>query len=202
MTADGTDQTSMSLLHRAQQNEEAAWSQLIDLYAPLINAWCKRMGLNTDDTADVFQDTCRAVSNNLKTFVPTRSVGSFRSWLKTIVRTKAIDHFRKLNQQPAGTGGTDAQLRMANVIDPLDDDDDDEEQAEQDHTLVVQRAMELIRPDFSVQNWKSFQMVAIDGLAATEVAELIGTNAQAIRQANYRIRRRLRLVLRDLVDDP
>ncbi|MDA1014903.1 MAG: RNA polymerase sigma factor [Planctomycetota bacterium] len=201
MTADGMDQTSLSLLHRAQQNEEDAWSQLIDLYAPLICAWCKRMGLNNDDTADVFQDTCRAVSNNLKTFVPTRSVGSFRSWLKTIVRTKAIDHFRKLNQQPAGTGGTDAQLRMANVIDPMDDDDD-EELAEQDQTMVVQRAMELIRPDFSAQNWKAFQMVAIDGLAATEVAEMTGTNAQAIRQANYRIRRRLRLVLRDLVDDP
>lgn len=198
---DGTDRTSMSLLQRAQQDEQLAWQQLVHIYGPLIRSWCKRMGLNDDDTSDVFQETCRAVSANLKNFKPTRSVGSFRSWLKTIVRTKSIDHFRRLNQQPAGSGGSEAQLRMANVVDPFGDEDDDEEASEAEHTLIVQRALELIRPDFSKQNWKAFQMVAIDGMAATEVAEIIGTNAQAIRQANYRIRRRLRLVLRDLVND-
>lgn len=192
----------MSLLQRAQQDEQEAWHQLLHIYGPLIRSWCKRMGLNDDDTSDVFQETCRAVSGNIKNFKPTRSVGSFRSWLKTIVRTKSIDHFRRLNQQPAGAGGSEAQLRMANVVDPLQDDDDEEEEVtEAEHTLIVQRALELIRPDFNKQNWKAFQMVAIDGMAATEVAEIIGANAQAIRQANYRIRRRLRLVLRDLVSD-
>ena len=82
--------------------EEGAWQQLIHIYGPRMRAWCKRMGINADDTSDVFQETCRAVSSNLKNCKPARSVGSFRSWLKTIVRTKTVDHFRRLNQQHAG----------------------------------------------------------------------------------------------------
>jgi DNA-directed RNA polymerase specialized sigma24 family protein len=60
--------------------------------------------------------------------------------------------------------------------------------------------MDLIRPDFSKQNWAAFLKVAIEGQSATEIAEELGVNPQAIRQANYRIRRRLRLVLQDLIE--
>jgi RNA polymerase sigma-70 factor, ECF subfamily len=188
----------MSLLARAQSNDQEAWNQIVHLYGPLVHKWCRRASLNDDDIADVFQESFRAVSSHLKNFAPTRSVGSFRSWLRTIVRTKVADHFRRVNRQPVGSGGTDAQLRLAGLPDPLGDDDDEE--ADEEHTLLVQRAMELIRPEFTKQNWNAFLKVAIDGHSATEVAEDLNVNAQAIRQANYRIRRRLRLVLQDLIE--
>lgn len=188
----------MSLLARAQSNDQEAWNQIVHLYGPLVHKWCRRAGLNDDDIAYAFQESFRAVSKHLENFAPTRSVGSFRSWLRTIVRTKVADHYRRVNQQPVGTGGSDAQLRMHNIPDPLGDDDDVE--ADEEHTLLVQRAMELIRPEFSKQNWNVFLRVAIEGDSATEVARELKVNAQAVRQANYRIRRRLRLVLQDLIE--
>jgi len=113
-----------------------------------------------------------------------------------------LDHFRKLNNQPAGQCGTKAAIRIGNVVDPLADPlgEDDEEAAEDEHTMIVQRAMELIRPEFSEQNRKAFLKVAIDGNSATEIAEELGVNPQAIRQANDRIHRRQRLVLQDLIE--
>ena len=60
--------------------------------------------------------------------------------------------------------------------------------------------MELIRPEFTEQNWRAFQMVALEGRSAVEVAEKMNVAPQTVRQANYRIRRRLRLVLKDLVE--
>ena len=152
--------------------------------------------MHEDDIADVFQETFRSVSNHLATFTPSRSVGSFRCWLKTIVRTKLADHFQKINRQPSGRGGTDAQLQLANVLDPLDTES--EEEVRDETAQIVQRAMELIEPEFDSRNWTAFLQVAMDGHSAVDVAQRLNMNAQAVRQANYRIRRRLRTVLCDL----
>ena len=191
--------TSFSLLDRARSNDQHAWRQLVHLYGPLVHRWCKQSGLQDDDAADVFQETFRAVSTNLTSFTPQHAVGSFRSWLKTIARTKIVDHFRRHNRQPIGQGGSDAQQHLANVAEPLAEESVDD--ANEENALIVQRAMELIRSDFNSENWRSFQMVVVDGRAAVDVANELNVNVQKIRQANYRIRRRLRLVLQDLIDD-
>ena len=78
--------------------------------------------------------------------------------------------------------------------------DDDEEEAGEDHALLVQRAMDMIKSEFSEQNWAAFLRVVTEGCSAVEFAEAINVNAQVVRQANYRIRRRLRLVLQDLIE--
>lgn len=116
-----------------------------------------------------------------------------------------MDHFRRQKNQPVGRGGTDAQMHLANLVDPgparpgplsaeVDDHEDDE------NALVVQRAMELIRPEFGEKNWNAFCRVALEGESAVDVARRLDVSAQAVRQANYRIRRRLRLVLEGLVE--
>lgn len=188
--------TSLTLLGRAKTQDDEAWSQLVHLYGPLVQKWCRQFGLQDEDVADVFQETFRTVSKHIDSFVPGRSVASFRSWLKTIVRTRTMDHFRAKKRQVPGTGGTDALGQMASVPDPISD----EEEAESEDAIVVQRAMELIKPEFDPRNWAAFEEVALKGASAVEVAKRLGVEAQAIRQANYRIRRRLRLILEDLVD--
>ena len=60
--------------------------------------------------------------------------------------------------------------------------------------------MELIRSEFDPRNWKAFEQVALHGRSATEVAAETGVAPQTVRQANYRIRRRLKLILEDLVE--
>ena len=197
--------TSASLLEQARGQDQQAWRQIVDLYGPLVQRWCKRSGLQDDDIADVFQETFRAVSRGLNDYSPRKSVGSFRCWLRTIVRTKIADHFRRKAKQAAGRGGTEAQLHMDNIADPFADGDplaeDDPQEAQADHQQIVRRAMELIRSEYSEQNWTGFLQVAIEGHSAVDVAEKLGVAPQAIRQANYRIRRRLRVILQDLVEE-
>lgn len=193
-----SDVTSMSLLGRAVSEDEQAWHQLVHLYGPLVQRWCRQSGLSDDDTADVFQETFQTVARKLGDFKPQRKVASFRSWLKTIVRTKTIDLHRKRSRQAAGAGGTEAQLRINEIADPLTDESED--QAASEDAFIVQRAMDLIRAEFEPRNWSAFEEVALKGRSATDVAKEIGVEPQTIRQANYRIRRRLKLVLEDLVD--
>lgn len=202
MNANLLEPTSVSLLVRARARDEEAWRQIVHLYGPLVHRWCKRSGLDDNDLADVFQESFRAVSRNLHSFSPNKSVGAFRSWLRTIVRTKIADYYRRRAQQASGQGGTAAQLQLSEMADPLQDAQFEESQAEvaSDHALVVRQAMELLRPQFTPQNWNAFWQVAVEGRSAVEVAEQLGVNAQAVRQANYRIRRRLRQVLEGLLD--
>ena len=195
---DGIEVTSLSLLGRARANDQDAWQQVVHLYGPLVEKWCRRFGLSNEDTADIFQDTFQTVSRHIADFSPSRSAASFRSWLKTIVRTRTIDHLRKSNRHVNASGGTEAQLKIAGLADPFVDDS--EEETEADDALIVHRAMELIKAEFDPRNWAAFEQVALHGRTATEVADELGVAAQTIRQANYRIRRRLRLILEDLVE--
>ena len=192
------DNTSLSLLGRARSQDDEAWNQLVTLYGPLVQKWCRQAGLGDEDIADVFQETFQTVARKLETFKPAKSVASFRSWLKTIVRTKTIDHLRKIGRQQAAAGGTAAHMIIAEVADPFDDES--VEAAEADDAIVVQQALNMIKGEFTERNWQAFIEVAMNGKSASDVAETLGVGAQVIRQANYRIRRRLRTILEDLVD--
>lgn len=191
MAARSFDTTSASLIRRARSDDESAWDQLVQLYGPLVAHWCRRSGLAEHDSADVFQETFRAVVAHLDSFTPDASAGSFRRWLRTIVRTKVADHFRSQGRQSPARGGTTAQVQLANITGPLDADAGDDSE----HTLLVRRALELIEPEFQPQNWAAFRQVTLQGRSAAEVAEEMGVAPQVVRQANYRIRRRLRLLL-------
>ena len=198
MPPEALEPTSLSLLQRACADDQEAWRQLVHLYGPLVYRWCQRAGLRDEDTDDVFQETFRAVARELAAFRPARATGSFRCWLRAVARTKIADHFRRREQQAAGQGGTDAQRRLADIADPLPTEADEDAPAED--ALVVRRALDLIKPEFSGPNWAAFWLVAVEGRSAVEVAGELKLNPQAVRQAVYRIRRRLRLVLQDLVE--
>ena len=195
MSADAFAPTSMSLLERARREDQQAWGQIVHLYGPLVLRWCQRAGLADHDASDVFQETFRAVSTNLRGFAPSKSIGSFRSWLRTIARTKVADYYRRKSRLPDAKGGTGAQMHLAELPEVLPDD---EEETQSDNALIVQRAMELVQPEFDARNWKAFWQVAVEGRSAVDVAEEFKVSPQVVRQANYRIRRRLRLVLQGL----
>jgi RNA polymerase sigma-70 factor (ECF subfamily) len=97
--------TSPSLLLRVQDNDQGAWTRLVNLYAPLVYHWCGKAQLNADDMADVFQETFRAVARNIREFRRDRAGDSFRGWLRTITQNKIRDHFRRQEHEPRAAGG-------------------------------------------------------------------------------------------------
>ena len=117
-----------------------------------------------------------------------------------MTRSKVANHFNAAGRRPTAAGGTDANLRISEVADPLDDDTEDE--VESDNALLVRQALELIRPDFNEHTWEAFRAVAIEGKEVKEMAAKFDMTDQAIRQGIYRIRRRLRQELEGLLDWP
>jgi RNA polymerase sigma-70 factor (ECF subfamily) len=191
------DATSPSLLDRARQNVAGAWERLVELYAPLVYHWCRRGGLGPEDGADVFQDVFRAVAEHLAEFRRDRPGDTFRGWLRTIARNKIRDHYRRLAGQPRAAGGTDAQLRLRDVPDPLPDDDPSEAGVV---AVQVRRVLESIRGEFEERTWRAFWAVQMDGRGTDEVGDELGLTPSAVRKAKFRVLRRLREEMGELLD--
>jgi RNA polymerase sigma-70 factor (ECF subfamily) len=146
--------------------------------------------LKAEDAADVAQDVFSAAAMNLSTFHHDRPGDSFRGWLWTITQNKIHDRLRRQKGLPEAQGGTDAQMRLAQVPEPPPDPSTSGV-ANGRACALDQRVVELVRAGVEERTWEAFWQVVVEGRAAAEVAEELGISVQAVHNAKYRIRRRL-----------
>ena len=190
-----SDGTRSSLLRRAKARDEAAWGEIVDLYAPLVHYWCGRCGLNPDESADCVQDVFWSVARSLGNFESQRSDGSFRAWLWTITANRARDVMRKEGRHQA-TGGSTAMQSMQLVPDQRSIPDD-EPTSELERSQLLLRAIAQIRGEFTERSWEIFERSVVDGIATELVAQQFSITAATVRQTRSRILRRLRQQLGD-----
>jgi RNA polymerase sigma-70 factor, ECF subfamily len=184
--------TSRSMLSGAQQDEPAAWTRLVVLYAPLVTAWCRRWGVAPQDVTDVVQDVFTAVARNVVRFRKEQPQDSFRGWLATITRNKVRDYFRGRGGEPSAVGGTEAWQRISQVCDPLADESVSECTEDAAFGDLLQRALESIRGEFQERTWQAFWRTVVDGQSAAEAGAELEMQPGAVRVAKSRVLWRLR----------
>ncbi len=192
--------TSRSLLDEARHADPVAWERLVKLYAPLVATWCRGWGVSEQDLLDVLQEVFSSVSSHLQRFRKDRPSDTFRGWLLTIARNKVRDHFRRAARQPAATGGTDAFVRLQQVLDPEVAASDQDPDQDAGFNLVLLKALESIRDEFHERTWQAFWGVVVDGRAAGDVAADLTMTPGAVRVSKSRVLLRLRRELGDSVD--
>ena len=183
--------TSSSLIERIRARQPEAWKRLVHLYGPLVYRWCRQTGLQAADASDVVQEVFRAVAGGVANFRRAAEGDSFRGWLWTITQNKVRDHFRGRPGSPGAIGGSDMQQQLAQLPqpDPSASEGSEEEQAE---VALVHRAMEAIRGEFEDSSWEAFWRMTVQGHSSAEIAQDLGMTKSAVRQAKYRVLRRLR----------
>jgi RNA polymerase sigma-70 factor, ECF subfamily len=193
------ESTSMSLLGRVKAGEGEAWRRLVDLYGPSLYNWCRRRNLEADEAADVAQEVFVAVFRNIGGFHRDRPGDSFRGWLCQITENKIRDYFRKQGRQPDSPGGTTFQQRIAEVAEPLSAASCSVPSADCGSSLEW-RAIELVRASVEERTWKAFCLNSVEGKDAATVAKELGISVQAVYDAGYRIRRKVRQELERLIE--
>ena len=184
----GSGSLSASLLERVKAHDPAAWQRLVALYGPLVYRWCRQAGLRAEDAADSVQEVFRSVAVGVADFRRDRPGDSFRGWLWTITRNKVRDLFRKQARQPDAAGGTGQQQWLAMMSQP----EPPEGQDATGDAWLVHRALEVIRAEFEDNSWEAFWRMTVQGLSSAEIAADLGISKGAVRQAKYRVLRRLR----------
>jgi len=190
--------TSPGLLERVKNQDRSAWERLGQLYGPLILHWCRSKGLQAADAENVRQEVFLAVHRAVGGFQREPPRLTFRGWLRTITKNKIIDHVRQEGKRPAAVGGDEWQRRIEALSTDLPDDDSS---AHEERSLLVRRALDLLRTDFEPQTWTAFWRVRIDGLSAQTVAEELHISASAVHTACYRVRNRLEAEFAGLIED-
>ena len=182
--------TRPSLLVRIRDARNAeAWSQFVDLYAPLVYGFARKYGLQDADAADLTQEVMRAVAAAARHLEYDPQRGSFRGWLFTITRNKLRNFLtaRRRHEQPAGE--TAQEL--------LDQQPAREAEQEAQWELEHQRrlfewAAGQVRGEVQESTWQAFWQTAVDGKSGREVAQSLQMSVAAVYLAKSRVMARLK----------
>ncbi len=188
--------TSLTLLQRIRQKRQDAWFQLVYLYTPLVDQWCRGWGVPAADADDLRQEVFQAVAAGMESFRRDRPSDTFRGWLRVIAHRKFLDFCRRKQHQPAAAaGGSDAYRLLAEVPEPPEPPGDSPEEVQ----LLHHRALELVRSSFEEQTWQAFWRCAVEGQAPGDVAQDMHMTPAAVRKAKSRVLRRLKDELGELL---
>lgn len=191
--------TRASLLLRVRDARDSeAWSQFVEVYAPLVYGYARKHGLQDADAADLVQDVLRAVSSAIKKLNYDSKLGTFRGWLFTVARTKLSDLIAKRQSPGRGTGESDVQQLLLNH--PATD-----EREQEDWNLDYERrlfawAAERVRSEIQDSTWQAFWQTTVEGRSGKDVADALGMTVAAVYLAKSRVMARLKEQIR-LIDE-
>lgn len=182
--------TETTLIVRAVRQDQDAWRRLAQLYSPAVYQWSRSCGLSADDAADAVQEVFRSVARSIDQFRREQPGQSFRGWLWRITRNKIHDHYRRQQRTPQAVGGSDAWQAMQQLPESLPP-------ASSTATLgpLVRRLLTVLQAEFEPSTYRAFWRMAVDGQSAAAVAQELNLSRQAVRQAKYRVLKRLRAEL-------
>lgn len=181
--------TSPTLLRMlALPGSDEAWKTLVDQYGPLIEANCRRAGLQPADAEDVRAEVCCKLVKALEGFRydPARR---FRGYLQRVVENAIRTHLRVIQRRPGWVGGGgDGAEPMSEPLVSLAAEVDQRIQSRLDD---LQRVIERVRLEVGPENWRAFELTTLEGLSVMEVAERLGKSVSSVYVAKQRVRDRL-----------
>jgi RNA polymerase sigma-70 factor (ECF subfamily) len=191
--------TRSSLLLRLRDRRDAeAWSRFVLIYAPIIEEFLRKRGLQDADARDLTQDVLAAVAAAIGDFEYSSEKGSFRSWLFTITANRLRNFFRDARHRVQGSGDTAVRQLLEEQPDPYDGVADWDAIYEQ---RMFQRAAELVRRRFRETTWRAFWQTAIEARPAKDVAAELGLTQAAVYLAKGRVIARMKKQVELLADD-
>jgi RNA polymerase sigma-70 factor (ECF subfamily) len=189
--------TRPSLMLRIRDTaDRKAWSEFVEIYAPLVYGFACKHGLQDADAADLTQDVLRAVAGAAERFRYEPERGSFRGWLFTVVRNRLrnfLIHRRRHGQAPGGPANQQA-------LDELPARENEAAQLwEQEYDRrLFDWAAQQVREDCQEKTWLAFWRTAIEGHKGQAVARDLGMTTAAVYLAKRRVMDRLKDYLRQL----
>jgi len=189
--------TRASLLGRLKDLEDqASWQEFFDTYWRLIYGVALKAGLTDAEAQDVVQETVITAAKHLPGFHYDPKVCAFKTWLLRLARWRIIDQLRK--REPAGqmvepaveddATATALLDRLTGGVAPDLEQIWTEEWEKLVLGVAIDRAKEKVRPE----QFQIFDLYALKGMPATQVAGLLGVSVARVYLAKHRVARAVR----------
>ena len=186
-------QTSYTLLTRVRDvNDQQAWNEFVECYAPKIFLWCRRFHLQESDASDVTQEVLVKLVSAMQSFVYDPARGSFRGWLKTITTNAVRDLGRTWQRDGRAVGNA----HLAQLLESLEDPKAVkvlEEVIEGAHQQqILQEAETQVALRVQSHTWKAYQLTAMEQRPAAQVARELQMRISEVYVAKSRVMKMLR----------
>jgi len=179
--------TSLLLRVRSPANQEA-WTEFVEIYAPVIHRLAVRRGLQPADADDLVQQVMISISRAIEKRPHDRERAKFRTWLNRVAENAILNALTR-GKPDVGSGRTDfIELLTQHSAPPEDSALLRRECQEQ----VFRWAADRIRLEFNEETWEAFWATAVDGQACEQVAVRLEKNVGSIYAARSRVMRRLK----------
>lgn len=184
--------TTSSLVADLQSLSPQRWDTFVRVYSPLLAFWIRVERLPRIAHDEVLQESLRAIYSGIGGFKRSESNGSFRGWLRTIIRRRVSDYHRQQAKSVPLQG-----FVLSELCDP-EEPQEGEALANDVVKDVVARACEIVRQSVQPQTWKMFELTVLESRPASEVAKALNVPAPNVRMAKARVIKQLREILVDL----
>jgi RNA polymerase sigma factor (sigma-70 family) len=192
--------TRATLLTRLRNDptSQDAWEEFVEVYGRHLYRWCRHWQLQEADADDVTQEILVKLAQKLRAFAydPSRS---FRGWLKTIAHHAWRDFVDSRRRAPMAAGDSQSQELIYTV--EAREDLLQKLEAAFDHELL-EAAKALVRLRVAPHTWEAFQLVAVDGLPAAEVAAKVQMQVAMVYVAKNKVQKMLQEEIRKLEGEP
>ncbi len=188
--------TSHTLLYRARNlGDQEAWKQLSDHYERFIYYVLQQLNVKPSDLDDVAQQALIVLMRDLPTYDRERS--RFRTWLKQVIRSTALMHFRKRDSQrdkvqKFAKNMSGDKTEQAPEIDQFIEDEWE--------TYVTNIAMDRVKQAYKGRAVEVFEL-GLQGIPTSAIAEQTGLSVSSVYTLRKRVKRSLLLEVRAVIQE-
>ncbi len=187
--------TRRSLLIRLRNwDDQESWRNFFDTYSRLIYGFARKAGFGDAEAQDIVQETVVSVAKHIPQFEYDPALGSFKSWLLQITRSRIIDHVRK-KQYSRGNQVLQREepLGPAVLENPAHSSEFDLESIwdEEWQRHLLDTAMEKVKRLVSPKHYQLFHLHVVKQLPAKTIVERMKVKLPEIYFAKYKVQRLL-----------
>lgn len=169
---------------RARQGDEAALRDLVEAAYPTVRRWALVRAGDPADADDLAQDVLVTMIRKLHTF---QGDARFESWLYALTRNAALDRYRRTarTRRFEDDPRTEREMTLTAAPDP----------ARSAEGAELRGALFALFRRLPERQREVVDLVELQGLSASEAAELMGVEPVSVRAHLFKARRTLRSLI-------
>ena len=194
--------TRRTLLTRLRNwDDQEGWREFFETYWRLIYSVAIKAGLNEADAQDIVQETILAVARKMGRFQYDPAIGSFKTWLMLVVRSRIADYLRRrrcrvqtVSPAPREDSGTACIEQVPDAATPGLEALWEEEWKKG----LLDAALERVRRKVPPKQFQVFDLCAIQQVSPQRITSALGVSLGQVYLIKHRVGRMVRKELKRL----
>jgi RNA polymerase sigma factor (sigma-70 family) len=173
-----------------QPDAQESWDAFYKLYDILIRRFIIARGVRGADVDDCLQEVWTDISNRLTRFQITSEAG-LRSWIFTLVRSRATDMFRRKKREAS----VSVDKSIEDGFDPIGREEDPSARYDQEFDAAVIETLVLkLQSEVSEMNFEIFRLRSLEGIGVSETAATVEVTPEQVRYRHHRTMQKLKTI--------